>query len=118
VIKRDGSRESFDRSKVLRGIVRACEKTDFTGDRIEVLVDEIEAHLEQRSLREVPSHYIGELVLKSLRSSNEVAYIRFASVYGKFQGIQDFIETLDKLQNHKSDSQISDFLAVSFLKTP
>ncbi|MCT7983887.1 transcriptional regulator NrdR [Laspinema sp. A4] len=100
VIKRDGSRESFDRSKLLRGIVRACEKTGVEAGQIENLVDEIEAQLQQqRSRREVTSNDIGELVLSQLQVVSEVAYIRFASVYRQFQGIRDFVETLKDLQN-------------------
>lgn len=98
VIKRDDRRESFDRSKLLRGIVHACEKTGILQSRIEVLVDEIEAELQQRFGREVTSNEIGELVLRYLRGESEVAYVRFASVYRQFQGIRDFVETLDHLQ--------------------
>lgn len=98
VIKRNGDRESFDRSKLLRGIVRACEKTGVPHDRLENLVDEIEAELQQTSAREVPTNEIGELVLKHLQNLNEVAYIRFASVYRQFKGIRDFVDTLDHLQ--------------------
>jgi len=99
VIKRDGNRESFDRSKLVRGIIRACEKTGISYQRIESLVDEIEVQLQQNFEREFTSNEIGELVLKYLRQENEVAYIRFASVYRKFQGIKDFVETLNHLQN-------------------
>ncbi|MBD2098200.1 transcriptional regulator NrdR [Trichocoleus sp. FACHB-591] len=98
IIKRDGDRESFDRSKLLRGIVRACEKTGIGSDRLEALVDEIEAELQQRAVREVPSTEIGELVLQRLQFLSEVAYIRFASVYRQFRGIRDFIDTLNHLQ--------------------
>lgn len=98
VIKRDGQRESFDRSKLLRGVVRACEKTGVPFGRLESLVDEIEAELQQQATREVTSSEIGEWVLLRLRSLSEVAYIRFASVYRQFQGIRDFIETLNHLQ--------------------
>jgi transcriptional repressor NrdR len=100
VIKRDGKRESFDCSKLLRGIVRACEKTGIPQRRLEALVDEIEAELQQRFGREVTSNEIGELVLQYLRAESEVAYVRFASVYQQFQGIRDFIETLDHLKSH------------------
>ena len=100
VIKRDGKRESFDRSKLLRGMVRACEKTGILQRRLEVLVDEIEAELQQQSGREVTSNEIGELVLRYLRDESEVAYVRFASVYRQFQGIRDFVETLDQLKGH------------------
>ncbi len=100
VIKRDGKRESFDRSKLLRGIVRACEKTGILQRRLEALVDEIEAEVQQQFGREVSSNEIGELVLLYLRNENEVAYVRFASVYRQFQGIRDFVETLDHLKSH------------------
>ena len=108
VIKRDERRESFDRSKLLRGIMRACEKTDVSSHTIESIVDNIETTLQQSSTRECSSNQIGELVLNHLRQKNEVAYIRFASVYRKFQGIKDFIETLDQLQNNISSDDISD----------
>ncbi|WP_448602605.1 transcriptional regulator NrdR [Thermoleptolyngbya sp.] len=98
VVKRNGARESFDRSKVLRGIMRACEKTGIPHLELENLVDEIEAELQQRSVREVPSQEIGELVLDRLQDLNEVAYIRFASVYRQFRGIRDFVDTLNQLQ--------------------
>lgn len=100
VIKRDGDRESFDRFKLLRGIVRACEKTGIASVQLENLVDEIEAELQQRAVREVNSCEIGELVLQSLRNLSEVAYIRFASVYRKFQGIRDFVDTLNHLRSN------------------
>lgn len=100
VIKRDGNRESFDRYKLLRGVTRACEKTGIPTTQLENLVDEIESELQQRLVREVPSSEIGEMVLQNLQGLSEVAYIRFASVYRKFQGIRDFVDTLNDLQNH------------------
>lgn len=103
VIKRNGERESFDRSKLLRGIVRACEKTGIPHDQLDNLVDEIEAELQQQAVREVFSHEIGELVLKHLQALNEVAYIRFASVYKQFKGIKDFVEILNHLQSSSVD---------------
>ena len=108
VIKRDSSRESFDRAKLLRGILRACEKTTVSYQRAEVIVDHIEAKFQQNSGREFSSAEIGELVLQHLRLENEVAYIRFASVYRKFQGIKDFIETLNHLQNENSQGSKSE----------
>lgn len=103
VIKRDDRRESFDSSKLLRGIIHACEKTGIPQVRLEALVDEIEAELQQRSVREVTSNEIGELVLHHLQGLSEVAYVRFASVYRQFQGIRDFVETLDRLKSHTSE---------------
>jgi transcriptional repressor NrdR len=99
VIKQGGQREFFDRTKVLRGLIRACEKTGLSLERLEAIVDKIEAQLQQRSDREVSSQEIGQLVLQFLRLENEVAYVRFASVYGKFKGIKDFVETLHQLQS-------------------
>jgi len=95
VLKQNGERESFDRSKLLCGIVRACQKTGIC--RLEALVDEIESELQQRAVREVSSLEIGELVLQQLRLLSEVAYVRFASVYRQFQSIRDFVDTLDDL---------------------
>jgi transcriptional repressor NrdR len=106
VVKRGGDRESFDRSKLLRGMIRACEKTGVTIAQLETIVDEIEAELQQRALREVPSSEIGELVLHNLQALSEVAYIRFASVYRKFQGIRDFVDTLEHLQNTASQASV------------
>ncbi|MEQ8541399.1 MAG: transcriptional regulator NrdR [Coleofasciculus sp. D1-CHI-01] len=100
VLKRDGKRESFDRSKLLRGMVRACEKTEVSQRRLEAIVDEIEAEVQQHYGRDVTSDEVGELVLRYLRHESEVAYVRFASVYRKFQGIRDFIETLEHLRNN------------------
>lgn len=99
VIKRDGQRESFDRSKLLRGIVTACGKTGISAARLEALVDDIEAEFQQRTVREVTSTEVGEVVLQALRHLSEVAYVRFASVYRQFQGIRDFVEELHTLQS-------------------
>ncbi len=107
VIKHDGKKESFDASKLLRGMVRACEKTGITHQRLENIVDDIEAYLQQRPQRQVTTHEIGKLVLKYLREENEVAYIRFASVYGRFKGIKDFVETLDQLQQETVSASVS-----------
>ncbi|MDJ0535723.1 MAG: transcriptional regulator NrdR [Xenococcaceae cyanobacterium MO_207.B15] len=106
IIKRDGSRESFDRSKLFRGIMRACEKTEVSHQTIESIVDEIENTIQQSITREFSSNEIGELVLKRLSRENEVAYVRFASVYRKFQGIKDFVETLNQLQNNTLTGEI------------
>ncbi len=113
VVKRDGKRESFDRSKLLRGIVRATEKTGIPLVRLEALVDELEAELQQKLSREVSSGEIGELVLSSLRAISEVAYIRFASVYRQFQGIKDFVDTLNLLQNESSGEVSADYVSSS-----
>jgi transcriptional repressor NrdR len=105
VIKRDGSREAFERAKLLRGILRACEKTQVSYQKVEEIIDNIEVKLQQNPGKEFSSSEIGELVLQNLRYENEVAYIRFASVYRKFQGIKDFVETLNRLQNENSQNR-------------
>lgn len=102
VIKQRGDRESFNRSKLLRGIITACEKTGVSAQTIERVVDDIEAGLQQKAIREVTSEEIGELVLSHLKSVSEVAYVRFASVYRQFQGIRDFAKALNHLKDDHS----------------
>ena len=102
VIKRNGNRETFNPSKLLHGLLRACEKTGLEPARLEGVVEEIELQLQQRNSREVSSSEIGELVLQQLSSMSEVAYVRFASVYRQFQGISDFVATLEGLGNSKA----------------
>jgi len=102
VIKRNGNREVFSRSKLLHGLLRASEKTGLDPARIELLVDDIELLLQQRQLRDISSQELGDLVLQQLRLLNEVAYVRFASVYGQFRGVGDFMATLASLQQDGS----------------
>ena len=97
VVKRTGSRETFNRGKLLHGLLRACEKTGLEPAHLEAVVDEIELQLQQRGGREVGSAEIGELVLQQLGEISEVAYVRFASVYRRFQGISDFVAALERL---------------------
>ncbi len=99
VLKRNGHRESFERSKVLQGMVRACEKTNIPQDHLEQLVADLESQIQQRSCREIASAEIGELVLSLLRPLNEVAYIRFASVHQQFHNLRDFMTSLEALQS-------------------
>ena len=105
VIKQDGKRESFERAKLLRGLVRACEKTGITAAELETMINHIEVEFQQRSLREVTSQEIGELALEQLKQMSEVAYIRFASVYRQFQGIRDFVDTLAQLKQNQSQTE-------------
>lgn len=100
VLKRSGHRETFNRSKLLHGLLRACEKTGLEPARLEGVVDEIELALQQRNGREVSSNEIGELVLLQLRGMSEVAYVRFASVYRQFRSVSDFVATLEGLGSH------------------
>ena len=97
VVKQGGDRESFDRSKLLRGVVTACEKTGVSPRTVEMMVDEIEAELQQQAVREVTSEEIGERVLSRLRQFSEVAYVRFASVYRDFTEASDFQDVLSEL---------------------
>ena len=98
VVKRNGTREAFNRSKLLHGLIRACEKTGLEPSRLESVVDELELQLQGRSGREVASNEIGELVLQQLAGMSDVAYVRFASVYRQFQSVSDFVATLDGLK--------------------
>ena len=98
VIKKDGSRELFNKEKLITGISRACEKTTFTREAIVNFVDGIESKINQDTNKDIKSSQIGELILKGLRRENEVAYIRYASVYRKFNGVKDFISTLESLK--------------------
>ena len=99
VIKKDGSRELFNKEKLITGISRACEKTNFSSESIINFVDAIESQIIQDSNKDIKSSVIGELILENLRKENEVAYIRFASVYRKFNGVKDFVATLQSLKN-------------------
>ena len=97
VVKRDKSREVFDRTKLTAGIMRACEKRPVSVEQIEKMVDSIEAHLQSSLDREVTSMTIGELTMEQLKNIDEVAYVRFASVYRQFKDINTFMEELNKL---------------------
>lgn len=92
VIKKDGSRQPFDRRKILEGIQKACQKRPIETQRIEDVVNRIELELYERFEREVPSKDIGELIMKELRDLDSVAYVRFASVYRDFKEARDFVE--------------------------
>ena len=116
VIKKDGTKQYYDRSKILRGIIRACEKTGIAYERLEAIVDQIEAQLEQRNKKEVSSQEIGDLVLHHLRSLSEVAYIRFASVYGQFTGIEDFVATLNDLRKQEKTEENGQYTALCLYK--
>ncbi len=97
VIKKDGSRQSFDRNKILGGLVRACEKRPVSFDTLENIALEIEQNLQSRIEREVSSLAIGEQVMERLKHVDQVAYVRFASVYRQFKDLNTFVEELNKL---------------------
>ena len=97
IIKKDKSRESFNREKLLKGMVRACEKRPVPIDTLEKIVDEIESEIQNSLDREITSVKIGELVMDKLKDVDEVAYVRFASVYRQFKDINTFMSELKKL---------------------
>ncbi|MBQ3331080.1 MAG: transcriptional regulator NrdR [Ruminococcus sp.] len=101
VVKRDKSREVFDRNKLTAGILRACEKRPVSVKQIEAMVDSIEAQLQSSLDREVTSMTIGELTMEQLKNVDEVAYVRFASVYRQFKDINTFMDELNKLLKEK-----------------
>jgi len=97
VVKKDGRREAFSRQKLLRGIIRSCEKTSVKINQIERVVDEIELELRRNDNIEIPSHEIGELVMSKLKQLSKIAYIRFASVYREFTDVDHFKKELRTL---------------------
>lgn len=103
VIKRDGSREVFSRDKLLNGMIKSCEKRPVSLSVLEDAVTDIETQLQNRLEREVNSSLIGELCMEKLRGVDQVAYVRFASVYRQFQDIQSFLEELQKLSDSLSE---------------
>ena len=103
VIKKDKSRESFDRNKLLNGLLRACENRPVSIDTLERVVDEIEGSLQNSLDREVPSSLIGKYAMEKLKTIDEVAYVRFASVYREFKDIATFKEELDRMMKARRD---------------
>lgn len=99
VIKKDGNRQAYDRNKVLRGIVRSCEKRPVTSEQIEEIIEDIEKVIYNSSNREITSQEIGELVMARLKKIDEVSYVRFASVYRQFKDLNSFMEELKKILN-------------------
>ena len=101
VIKKDKSREAFDRQKLLNGLLRACEKRPVSFETLERITDEIETIIQNTLDREVSSEKIGELVMEKLKDTDEVAYVRFASVYRQFKDISTFMDELNSLLRNK-----------------
>lgn len=98
VIKKDGSREAFDHEKIKKGLIKACEKRPVSLEKIESAVHDIEFKLRSSNKKEVSSKTIGEMIMKSLKKLDEVAYIRFASVYREFKDVNDFKKHLKELK--------------------
>ena len=97
VVKNDGRREAFDRKKLRAGLVKACEKRPVAPARLDAIVDEIETRLHEIEERELPTTRIGALVMERLRELDKVAYVRFASVYRKFEDVDEFLHELKSL---------------------
>ena len=102
VIKRDGSRQTFDKSKLINGMVRACDKRKIPLPVLEQIADEIEQELQGALDREVTTEEVGEMVMRRLKNVDEVAYVRFASVYRQFKDIDTFMQELTKLLNNRT----------------
>ena len=101
VVKRDGRREPFERKKILNGVIKACEKRPVPLEKIEELVNELEKEISREFDREVPAVEIGERLMRRLHELDEVAYVRFASVYRSFKDINEFLKELRELLNKK-----------------
>ena len=101
VVKKDHTRETFDRNKLLKSIIRACDKRQVTLEQMDAVVSEIETTMQNSLQNEIPSAAIGEMVMEKLKSLDEVAYVRFASVYRQFKDIGAFMEELNKLLDEK-----------------
>ena len=103
VIKRDGSRQTFDKIKVMNGMLRACEKRPVSLQSLEKIADEVEQELQNSLEREVSTTEIGEMVMERLKNVDEVAYVRFASVYRQFKDVKTFFDELTKLIDDKKN---------------
>jgi transcriptional repressor NrdR len=103
VVKKDGRREPFDRTKIRSGIKKACEKRPISTDAIETLVDNVERACQDFQGKEIPSAAIGEKIMRELQTLDGVAYVRFASVYRQFRDVSDFLDELKDLLHMKKD---------------
>ncbi len=107
VIKKDNNREEFNRNKILTGIKKACEKRAISIDQIETVVEEVQRDLRESNDKEVPSKLIGEKIMEKLHDLDDVAYVRFASVYRDFKDVDDFVQELKTIILRKEDHQDS-----------
>lgn len=99
LVKKDGTRESYNRNKILNGMIKSCEKRPISLDEIEKAVDDIEKELSNSLKKEITSEKVGELVMDKLKELDEVAYVRFASVYKQFKDVNSFMEELKDILN-------------------
>ncbi len=102
IVKKDGRRELFDRAKILSGIKKACEKRPVSIEVIETMVDKIEQTCQELQVKEIPSSVVGEQVMDALHHLDEVAYVRFASVYRQFRDVNEFLEELEDLKKKRA----------------
>lgn len=109
IVKKDGRREPFDRQKLLRGVMAACQKRPVSLGRLEELVGDVQARLVEQTEREIPSRALGELVMDALKTVDSVAYVRFASVYREFKDLPDFVKALESLVGTVKQSGVSAF---------
>ncbi|HCN57086.1 MULTISPECIES: transcriptional regulator NrdR [Exiguobacterium] len=105
IVKKDGTRDEFNRDKILRGLVRACEKRPISIEQLETVVSRVEKTLRATAQHEIPSEQVGRLVLNELASVDEVAYVRFASVYKQFKDINVFFQELSELMERHQDTE-------------
>lgn len=101
VIKKNMNREYFDRTKIINGLIKACQKRPVSRQQIENIADEIEKKINNKMLTEVQSEYIGEMIMESLKNLDEVSYVRFASVYRQFKDVNTFMEEIKNLLENK-----------------
>ncbi|MFM8440872.1 MAG: transcriptional regulator NrdR [Acidobacteriota bacterium] len=97
VMKKDGRRETFERNKIMAGLLRACEKRPISAAQLEAIVDEVEKHVMDSSDRELPTTDVGKIIMKRLKTLDKVAYVRFASVYLEFEDVSEFMDELKYL---------------------
>ena len=105
IVKKDGTRDEFNRDKILRGLVRACEKRPISIEQLETVVSRVEKTLRATAQHEIPSEQVGRLVLNELASVDEVAYVRFASVYKQFKDINVFFQEVSELMERHQDTE-------------
>jgi transcriptional repressor NrdR len=106
VVKRDGSRQAFDKQKMLRGMIRACYKRPVSAGDLEKAANEVEQEVRNSMQREVSAEYVGDLVMEKLKALDEVSYVRFASVYRQFKDISTFREELDRMMGEDKKTSV------------
>ncbi len=103
VVKKNGTRESFDRNKLMNGIIKSCEKRPVSIEQIEHVVNEIESNIQKIAKKEISSNLIGEEIMKYLKDLDEVSYVRFASVYRQFKDVNSFMDELKSMLNERGN---------------